>query len=52
MTRSCGRVIKDMDVFGHPVILNFNKNGPTHNTLLGGCCTILFYIIIVMLVLK
>jgi hypothetical protein len=43
--RSFNRVIKDCDLFGHRVQLNFNKNGRTHNTILGGCSSIVFYVI-------
>ena len=35
------RLVKEQDMFGHPVSLNFNKKGTTANTLLGGCCSIL-----------
>ena len=28
--------IVNSDMFGHPVSLNFNKKGDTHNTLCGG----------------
>jgi len=36
--------IKDMDMFGHTINLNFNKEGDTHNTLLGGCFSFLIRI--------
>ena len=29
--------IKGMDMFGHVIQLNFDKQGETHNTLIGGC---------------
>ena len=30
------RAIKEFDMFGHDVRLNFNRNGDTHKTILGG----------------
>ena len=42
--------IKDIDMFGHPIELNFNKKGSTHNTVVGGFFSIyirmflLFYV--------
>ena len=27
---------KDIDMFGHPIELNFNNKGSTHNTVVGG----------------
>ena len=32
--------IKDLDLYGHPVELNFNKDGKTHKTILGGFVSI------------
>ena len=32
--------IRNRDIFGHPVLLNFNKRGDTHNTVIGGCMSI------------
>ena len=32
--------LKDQDLFGHPVELNFNKRGSQHNTVLGGIVSI------------
>lgn len=43
--------IRDIDMFGHPIELNFNKKGSTHNTVVGGFFSIfiksflLFYVI-------
>ena len=28
--------IKDRDMFGHEIPLNFDKKGPTYNTVIGG----------------
>ena len=44
MSRSCKRIVKDQDLFGHPVSLNFNQNGSHHRTCCGGCLSILIYI--------
>ena len=35
------RFLKSQDIFGHHVELNFNRKGSTHNTVLGGCASIL-----------
>jgi len=34
-------VIKNEDMFGHQIVLNFNKNGDSHKTLIGGCGSLL-----------
>ena len=42
--------IRDIDMFGHPIELNFNNKGSTHNTIVGGFFSIyirmflLFYV--------
>ena len=28
-------------MYGHPINLSFNKKGESHNTIIGGCCSIL-----------
>ena len=33
--------IRDHDMFGHVINLNFNRSGPTHNTTIGGCTSLL-----------
>ena len=33
--------LKDHDMFGHSIVLNFDKNGDTHNTLIGGIISIM-----------
>ena len=33
--------IRDHDMFGHVINLNFNRQGPTHNTVIGGLFSIL-----------
>ena len=30
------KFVKDFDMFGHTINLNFNKNGDSHKTLIGG----------------
>ena len=45
------KYVKDYDRFGHPVQLNFNKNGPTHNTLLGGIGSIFYYLIVFIVII-
>ena len=34
-----GSFIKDQDMFGHEIPLNFDKKGATYNTFLGGFCS-------------
>ena len=34
-------VIKNQDMFGHQIVLNFNKDGDSHKTLIGGIGSIL-----------
>ena len=45
------RLVKEQDMFGHPVTLNFNKKGSTANTLLGGLCSILVKLFLIVFVL-
>ena len=45
MSRSCKRSIKDHDLFGHHVSLQFNQNGSHHQTFLGGCLSIMLYLL-------
>ena len=33
--------IRGQDMFGHPVVLNFNRQGDTFTTVLGGCLSII-----------
>ena len=42
------KFIKTKDVFGHPIQLVFNQKGNTHNTLIGGICSIVMQIIIIL----
>lgn len=45
----CRRKIREQDVFGIPVQLNLNKQA-THNTFLGGCCSIFATIFMVFFI--
>ena len=36
--------IKNMDKFGHPISLTFNKSGSDHKTLLGGYVSLIITI--------
>ena len=38
--------IKDYDMFGHSVVLNFNQKGEQHKTFIGGIVSILLNILI------
>lgn len=35
--KDAGKVISDQDMFGHTINLNFDKQGDTQNTIIGGC---------------
>jgi hypothetical protein len=39
--------IKNIDIFGYPIQLNFYEKGTTHKTIIGGILTILYYLFIV-----
>ena len=39
--KRCSRATKSQDMFGHPVLLNFNQQGETHTTLVGGLVSII-----------
>ena len=43
--RSLKNLLRDQDIFGHPVVLNFNRNGSFHKTSIGGVCSILIMIV-------
>jgi len=36
----CSKRIKNQDMFGHPVTLNFNTQGDTYNTVIGGVVSV------------
>ena len=65
MAKSKGfkRLIKDFDIFGYPVHLNFDKksgggvNGtfmasPTHQTCLGGLLSLTFYVFVIVILVQ
>ena len=61
--RSIKRMIKDFDLFGYPVHLNFDEKGggsnnslllaqPTHQTCLGGLLSFAFFIIAIIILVS
>jgi hypothetical protein len=36
LKKKCKETVKDQDFFGHPISWNFDKQGDSHNTLIGG----------------
>jgi len=42
----CYNRIKDQDMFGHAVTLNFNQQGDTYNTIIGGCASVIIKLLI------
>ncbi len=40
--------LREWDWFGHTVALNFNREGETHNTTIGGFCSILLRIAVLI----
>lgn len=52
MGKSFLRIIQDLDAFGHPVNLHFDKQGQVHRTLLGGTASILFYLIVMIITIQ
>ena len=36
-----GKILKDQDLFGHTIELNFNQDGSKHKTIVGGLFSIL-----------
>lgn len=45
------KFVKNFDIFGHPVALNFDKKGSKHQTFCGGCTSYLWFIFIVVTVI-
>ena len=39
-------------MYGHPINLSFNKKGESHNTIIGGCCSIFVKLFIAYYVLR
>lgn len=53
MSKSFSRTIKDLDLFGHAITLRFNQNAGHHQTLLGGCFSLVIYMIgLIMILIK
>ena len=50
MARSISRFIKDMDIFGMPIPLNFDKKGSKHKTCSGFLATLLFVIACIFII--
>ena len=40
--------VKDQDIFGEEVSLNFDGKGNTHKTSFGGILTIIFYLFVLV----
>jgi len=45
------KIIKSKDMFGHTINLNFNKQGDTHQTVIGGFLSILIKVAITVYVI-
>ena len=43
-------IISGQDMFGHPVVLNFNQKGETHNTFVGGLLGIFIKVVLILYV--
>ena len=41
MSNAFKSYIREQDIFGKPIMLNFNKKGNTHNTVFGGLVSII-----------
>ena len=41
LTRFINNKIREQDMFGHSVVLNFNKDGESHKTVIGGLGSLL-----------
>ena len=52
MKKKLQKFIKDKDMFGHVPQLNFSKDTPTHNTMIGGIISIIVYISLLDIVLN
>ena len=46
----CGKKVRESDLFGIPVQLNIEKQG-THNTFVGGCCSIIMLVVLLSFVI-
>jgi hypothetical protein len=48
---SFSRFVKNFDIFGYPVHLNFDKKGNTHQTVCGGLTSYLWFIFITITII-
>jgi hypothetical protein len=46
--QSFNRFIKDFDIFGHKINLNFDQKGEIHKTYCGGCFSLLFKLLFII----
>jgi hypothetical protein len=44
-------IIKKHDLFGHVIQLNFNQNGSSHKTIVGGCFSTIIYTFMIFYIL-
>ena len=47
MTSAAYSKIKELDMFGHTISLNFNNRGSTHNTIVGALLSLPSYIFMI-----
>ena len=55
MKKKITNKVKGYDVFGHDILLNYNKKGPSHQTVIGGFVSIiikLFFVVFVFIKIK
>jgi hypothetical protein len=48
---SFSRFVKDFDLFGYPVRLNFDEKGSTHQTCCGGLASFVFLALVFTVVI-
>lgn len=46
MLKGLKRTVKEYDWFGHPIGLTFNNKGDAHQTVCGGCSSIVLRVIL------
>jgi hypothetical protein len=44
--------VRDQDLFGHPITLNFDQDGPEHKTIIGGVFSIILKLMMFFYVLR
>jgi hypothetical protein len=47
-----GKVLKDQDLFGHQLELNFNQDGSKHKTVVGGIFSLILKVFLLMYVFR